>query len=209
VTQSGSDATFTGAVFDAATGTRIATERAVLSVESASFGKGLDELITRVLKAAETGKPSGPAETAGSGGGAAFGLSGSGGGQPPPPVVTTTPVPIEDPGTPATIYLGWTLVGVGAAGVIMGAVFGGLAKATYDDFRQTQQTSIDLVDLQDTGKTWSLAADLSYGIGGAFAAGGAAVLLYELYRAPSASDVLKASAGPIPGGGVVSIGGSF
>jgi hypothetical protein len=210
VTQSGADATFTGAVFDAATGTRIATERAVLSTESTAFGKGLDELMTRLMKAAETGQPAAPGDTPQtSGGGGAFGLSGS---QPPPPVVgggAQTPVPIEDPGTPATIYLGWTLVGVGAAGVILGAVFGGLAKATYDDFRLTQQTSFDLPTLQDMGKTWALAADISYGVGGAFAAAGAAVLLYELYKTPSASDVLKANAGPIPGGGVVTIGGSF
>ncbi len=231
VTQSGSDATFTGAVFDAATGVRVATERAVLSIDSPVFGKGLDDLMSRLLKAAETGKPATGAPPPPGGSGGAFGLggsgSGSGGNLPPPVSVTNPPPPARDQGTPATVYLGWTLVGVGAAGVILGAVFGGLAKATYDDFRLTQQASPDLPSLRNTGQTWSLAADLSYLGGGLFAIGGATILLIELYKRPTAADVLRAdnppdaepSAGilrslratiaPIDGGGAVAVGGRF
>jgi hypothetical protein len=212
VTQSGSDATFTGAVFDAATGTRLATERAVLSIDAPNFLKGVDELVTRVTKAAETGKPGdAPKQGGDQGSSGAFGLGSSGGNNapPPPPAVSVAnaPPPVEEEGTPATIYLGWTLVGVGAAGVILGAVFGGLAKATYDDFRLTQQTSPDLPSIQDTGKTWSLAADLSYAGGAVFAIGGATVLLIELYSQPK--QILRASGMPIAGGGVVAVGGEF
>jgi hypothetical protein len=204
VTQSGSDATFVGGVFDAATGSRLSTERAVLSADSPAFVKGLDEYIARLVGTASGKPPSSASVEVGSG--SAFGL---GGGQAPPPPkmvgedLTTSP---PEEGANIQVILGWTLVGVGAAAVIVGAVFAGLSKATYDDFRLTQQTSPDLPELMDDGKTKALVADLCYLGGALLAVGGGTILLVELYREPTPDQIL--SGGPIDGAGLT-LSGAF
>lgn len=212
VTQSGNDASFTGAVFDGATGTRLATERTVLATDKPSFAKGLDQYVARLIAAATSGKP--PAEGRGGGGGGSFGLGGGGGGEPSPP--TTDPgsgATVQvDQGTRPQVYLGWSLVGVGAAGLIVGGVFGGLAKVAYDDFRLTQQTSPDLPEIQSTGKTNALVADLCYLGGALVGVAGATVLLIELYREPTPDQLLSNTRGgvaPVDGGAVFSFGADF
>lgn len=214
VTQSGNDATFTGGVFDGASGTRLATERTVLATDKPSFGKSLDQYVVRLIAAAASGKPAKESANGGTGGGS-FGLGGQGGGgQPPPPVTETGPgvtTQVEE-GTRPQVYLGWTLVGVGAAGIIVGAVFGGLAQASYDDFRLTSQASPDLPEIQDLGKTNALVADLCYLGGAVVGLAGATVLLIELYREPTPDQLLsnaKAGVVPIEGGAVMSFGADF
>lgn len=222
VSQSGSDATLVGGVFDGATGTRLTTERVVLGVEKASFETELDQYVSRLLQvvnkeASATPPPAG-------GGGGAFGLSGtpppSGGGTSsggnfrpgaPPPTATLPQTVQTEPSTPGEVYLGWTMIGVGSASVVTGIVFAILAKVAHTDFRETAQLSPDLGSLQDTGKTDALVADLTLIGGGALVAGGTVILLISSSRDPTPEELLRPRAGlvPLDDGLLVTYGGAF
>lgn len=222
VSQSGSDATLVGGVFDGATGTRLTTERVVLGVEKSTFENELDQYVSRLL--AVVSKEAGPTPPPPSGGGGAFGLSGtppptsSGGGSsgnfrpgPPPPTGVIPPTVQTQPTTPGEVYLGWTMIGVGSASAITGVVFAILAKVAHSDFRETSQLSPDLGDLQDTGKTNALVADLTLIGGGALIAGGTVILLISSSRDPTPEELLRPRAGlvPLDDGMLVTYGGAF
>lgn len=221
VTQSGNDATFTGGVFDASTGTRLATERAVLNVANKTFGGDLDAYIVRLVAAAERVDPK-TVETGGDNKGAAFGLSegsgiGKGGGsngssgssgsngssgssgssysggtvsgsQSQTFGGSTTATVRE---TPSEEYLGWTMIGVGTAAVATGIVFGVLAQTVHGDFRDTSQSSPDLENIRDRGKTDALVSDLCVGGGLLTAIGGTVILLISRSNQPSAEELLR------------------
>ncbi len=221
VTQSGRDATFTGGVFDGATGTRIATERTVLAVEGSTFDADLDAFLDRLLVAVRTGAPAGTDPTVSSGGGektgGAFGLGGGGqspsggGGGPAPGYGAPNALATERP-TPSEVYLGWTMVGVGTASIITGIVFGILATTVHGDFRDTSQLSPDLEDLQSRGKTNALISDITWIAGSAIAAGGIAILLIDANRAPSPAEVTggpRVGVVPVDGGALMAVGGVF
>ncbi len=223
VTQSGRDATFTGGVFDGATGTRIATERTVLAVEGNTFDADLDAFLDRLLVAVQTGAPAGTDPTTSGGtsdpnGGGAFGLSGgtspgsgNGGTGSAPGYGAPNQLVTERP-TPSEVYLGWTMVGVGTAAVITGIVFGILATTVHSDFRETSQLSPDLEALQNRGKRNALISDVTWIAGSAIAAGGIVILLIDANRAPDTSQVTggpRVGVLPIDGGALMSVGGVF
>jgi hypothetical protein len=214
VTQSGHDATLTGAVFDAKTGARLATERVVLSVEGAAFDRDLGEYVDRLLAATDEGASS-SATNRGVGqptnkDAGAFGLSGDGnaeGGAYGLGAQTKRPE-----GTPSEVYLGWTMIGLGTAAVVTGTAFGIAALTVHSDFRKTPQGSPDLGGIRDTGKRNNLIADISLISGGAMALGGVAILLLNSSREPSAQDILqnpRAGLAPLQDGGLLSFGANF
>lgn len=215
VTQSGRDATLTGAVFDARTGARVATERVVLGVERAEFERDLGEYVDRLITAATTGQAAegriaseGRSEASGDG---AFGLAGgtgpSGGGGLNTQVQARPP-----PRTSSEVYLGWTLIGVGSAALVTGTAFGISALKVHGDFRKTAQGSPDLGDIRDTGKRNTLIADICLISGGLLAAGGTAILLIANARQDSPQEFLqnpRAGVAPLEDGAMLSFGGSF
>ena len=213
VTQSGADATLTGAVFDASTGARVATERVVLGVDAASFERDLAQYVERLLTAATTGAPAGggaevAAGGAQAGGGGAFGLAGGGGAYDPGSSARTA----APERTPSEVYLGWTLIGLGSAAVITGTAFGISALTVHGDFRDTPQGSPDLRSIQDTGERNALVADICLITGGALALGGTAILLFSSHREPTPQEILqnpRAGLAPLPGGAALSFGGDF
>lgn len=224
VTQSGTEASFVGAVFDASTGTRLATERAVASTTSPNFANELGAFADRLIGDAQHWASSREAGATTQGG--AFGLDPGGGGgkdaagdaslvgkdglSSPPPgnIGLEGKAPAPTPMTQEQ-YLGWGLVIVGGVAVVTGIVFAGLATKAHSDYRATSQASPDLRHIGDVGKTDSLIADLSMGGGILAAAGGVAVLLVSRPREPSVEELLRsphASVQPIPHGAVAVFG---
>lgn len=213
VTQSGRDATLTGAVFDARTGARIATERVVLGVERSQFERDLGEYVDRLITAATTGtQAEGTAASGGSaatGQGGAFGLSGGTGPSSNPGNARATAPP---PRNTSEIYLGWTLIGLGSASLVTGAAFGISALKIHGDFRKTSQGSPDLSGLRDSGKRNTLVADICLISGGVLALGGTAILLISTTREPTPQEFLqnpRAGIAPIDNGAMFSFGGDF
>ncbi|MEL7371880.1 MAG: hypothetical protein AAFN74_23350, partial [Myxococcota bacterium] len=141
----------------------------------------------------------------------AFGLT-----KPPPPRTSTDPS-VGAPArrtreTPVGTYVGWSLVGTGAASLIAGSVFGILALGDNGDFNDTPQNSPDLKDIQDSGKQNALLADVLYGVGGALVIGGVATLLVLEFTESTSSEVFQveqAGLTPTDGGAVLRLGGSF
>lgn len=227
VTQSGNDATLIGGVFDATTGTRLATERAVVSVIATSFTQDVDTFVQRLVGAAERSDTKGASDGLGAGGNnSAFGLSegaglgqrnstasssGSSGtvsGSMTPSLGTGTQMQPRE--TPAEEYLGWTMIGIGGAAVITGVVFGIIATTVHSDYRSTAQGSPDLETIRDRGKTDALISDICVGAGLATAIGGTIILLVSGSDEPTPQDLLRnpRSAGitPVDGGAVLSFG---
>jgi hypothetical protein len=222
VSQSGSDATLVGGVFDGATGTRLVTERVVLGVEKATFQADLDQYVSRLLsviskEATPTGGNNGQT-------GGAFGLStapppppaanGQSSGfraSTPPPPTGTVPSTTATPETSGEVYLGWTMIGVGAASTITGVVFAILAKNAHSDYLKTSQLSPDLQDIRDTGKTDALVTDITLIGGGALVAGGVVILLIANSRDPTPDELLRPRAAVVPldNGALVTVGGGF
>ncbi len=218
VAQSGRDATLTGAVFDVASGARLATERAVLGADGASFEAELDAYLARLVgalgKAAASAPPAlaGRADTGPSAappGAPTLGAAGPPAGLPAPApdgAAPTVGYRVGPRPVPSEYYLGWTLTGLGGAALVTGGVFAILAKDVHSDFRRTAQLSPDLGALRDRGKTNALVADVSF-LGGAVAAiGGLVIVLLS-----SGDEVAPArlAVAPVAGGGVVGLGGAF
>ncbi len=89
----------------------------------------------------------------------------------PPPAPPTRNVAADyTPGPPASVYVGWSLVSVGAAAAITGGIFGALARKKHSTFEETAQGSPDLKGIQDAGKGHALRSDV-FLIGGLIAAG--------------------------------------
>ncbi len=212
VSQSGNDATFTGGVFNAATGERLGTERVVLSVDASTFQKELGQLIDRMLKLVAPGAASGAQASSGgsaSGGGSgAFGL----GGPPPPPRTVVVGTSGGKDKTSGLAIGGWVGIGVGGGALIGGIVAGVLAKVVHDDYRDTPQASPDLEDLRNLGKLRRDSATGCFVAGGVLVGIGAALLITDALRTPSASDLLQTTSigiGPTGDGAALSFSGSF
>ncbi len=94
------------------------------------------------------------------------------------------------PPTAALRAAGWSLVGVGAATVVAGAVLAGLAQGDYDDGialtggPATDDARDSLDALRGSVSRYSLGADLSLGLGGAALVSGLTLLLWPDPEAP-------------------------
>lgn len=160
---------------------------------------------------AGTGGPGGPRNSAG----AATPPSGPAGGVPNPSAMGNVgggdAVPViavrqEDGVRPATIA-GWTMVGVGGVGLIVGTVFAILAKSTHVDYRATPQASPDLITIRDDGKARALGADLGLFLGGAIGVAGALTLILTSGPSETPEELLNAGIVPVDGGGVFVVQG--
>lgn len=124
-------------------------------------------------------------------------------GIPPPP-----PLVVENPPTPGGRVAAYTLIGVGAAGVVVGGAFGIVALGDKDGINGVKNgngnpSQVSTQQAVDRNATIS-AVSLSIGV--ACAAAGAA--LYFLLPGPDDHTVITAA--PVPGGGaVVGFSGRF
>ncbi|MEM7675280.1 MAG: PEGA domain-containing protein, partial [Myxococcota bacterium] len=223
VSQSGRDASLTGGVFDGPGSKRIATQRAVVAVDRETYRRDLGRYLDQLIGAARGQQTAGTA--------AAQGLPGREPSapqvEPPPPSSSALNQDLPPPAdanpamgaparqrrrTPVGTYVGWSLVGTGAASLIAGTAFGVLALSDHGSFNDTPQNSPDLKDTQDSGKRNALLADVFYGVGGALVLGGVTTLLFVEFSESTSSDVFQveqAGLTPTDGGAVLSLGGSF
>lgn len=102
--------------------------------------------------------------------------------------------------------LGWVSLGVGGAALASGSVLAALALGSQDDFAQAPTINAKL-DARDRGEALSLAADVSFGVAAVGLGLGVWWLLSAREDASAAEAESSLSAVPLPGGGVVSIGG--
>jgi len=237
VSQSGNDVTMTGAVYDAIGATRIASDRAVADASGPNLYRDAGALAERLLAAAsgdkgQGGVSGGSTVNDGDGTGTGFGLStGAGVGgkgtaaptaSPPPgpaggtntaPPVAGEAAPIiaapKDEGIRTGEIVGWSMIGAGGIGMIVGVVFAILAANTHADYLATSQASPDLIGLRDTGKVQALGADLGLFIGGAVVAGGVLTLLLTGGPTQTPDELLNAAIVPIDGGAAFVLGGTF
>lgn len=211
IAQSGRDVTLVGAVFDTGAASRLATERAVVSADAASFGKDVESFIMRLEAAASrtdvdaletTGPPRGFGLELGAGAGTLGARSAEGGRAPQSGRVVRGRRADGTPG--ATEVLGWVLIGTGLASVGVGTVLGISALNTHADFERTPQASPDLASIQSNGKTKALAADICIIGGGAAILGGLLTLILS-----DGDDAMRGGLGltPLEGGALVSFGG--
>ncbi len=75
--------------------------------------------------------------------------------------------------------VGWVLVGLGAAGVAVGAVFGGLALAANDDFNATTDRA-EQMRLQSEVRRYALLTDVLIGVGAGVAIAGVIFVIVDL-----------------------------
>ncbi|MFO0750461.1 MAG: hypothetical protein U1F43_33050 [Myxococcota bacterium] len=106
-----------------------------------------------------------------------------------------------------------------AAGAVVlgtGIVFGSMAKSTHDDF-EAAETAAKKKDLQSTGRSQALIADLGMAVGGAALAGGIVWLIIDQVSGPSDASGVEAVPdsgwllGPtlVPGGAGIAVGGRW
>jgi hypothetical protein len=128
--------------------------------------------------------------------------------KPEPVVAKPAPAP-EPPASHATMRLaGVTAAGVGAAGLVMFAVTGVMAKGKYNSLKNAcgdrpctdPKYSGDI----DSGKTLQTVANVGLVIGVVGVVGGGALFYFG-----SRKDAPRAAATPLPGGGYVSYAASF
>jgi hypothetical protein len=94
---------------------------------------------------------------------------------PPPPATGSTVVAQSPPPEKKSHALEWGLVGVGGAGVVVGAIFGGLAlnqKSQFDSATSTQ----DKLSARDAGNRDAIVSDVCVIGGAALAVAGLAIL---------------------------------
>lgn len=167
------------------------------------------------------GARAGGGASAGSSGGATAGSADAPGGGTTPSTSGGSATPEAVPvialaprdGPTAGQIAGWTMVGVGGVGVIVGTVLAVLAKNTHADYRVTSQASVDLPTLRDDGKALALGADLGLFLGAGIGLGGAAVLLFASGSSDTPEELLQTALlpafVPIDGGGAVVVRGSL
>lgn len=167
------------------------------------------------------GARAGGGASAGSSGGATAGSADAPGGGTTPSTSGGSATPEAVPvialaprdGPTAGQIAGWTMVGVGGVGVIVGTVLAVLAKNTHADYRVTSQASVDLPTLRDDGKALALGADLGLFLGAGIGLGGAAVLLFASGSSDTPEELLQTALHPafvpIDGGGAVVVRGSL
>ncbi|MEE2903500.1 MAG: PEGA domain-containing protein [Myxococcota bacterium] len=212
VTQSGSDISLNGGVYDRKSAKRIANEQGIIAYRPQNFAREVNVYLGRLLKnavalskgedAAALSRESRKGRLSGFGLGDTRIKDAAMGGQSPESATGTPMEVVRQPSSgtvdgspePAQI-LGWGLVGLGSAGLITGAVFAGLAKNTHNDFLLTSQNSPDLPLIQENGKTESLTADLSFAIGGGITLIGATILTFHALKRPAPTELLGRSPG--------------
>ncbi|MCA9538437.1 MAG: hypothetical protein KC620_06085 [Myxococcales bacterium] len=111
---------------------------------------------------------------------------------------------IRPTGTSGQVVAGWSLIGLGAAGLATGGVFGYLARDAANEFEGTIVLE-DKKDLRDTAKSRALIADIAFGVGAAAAVTGVVLLLLD----DGGAEASALRFGPTPGGAQVGLGGVF
>lgn len=105
---------------------------------------------------------------------------------------TPTPTPeqpVQPPPPRPLRAAGYALVGVGAAAMIAGGIFGGMALAAHSDFEDASETySENRVDLRDDVEFRSLMADILLFSGAGIAAAGIALVVVDAIRAGRAEE---------------------
>ena len=207
VTQSGSDITLNGGVYDRKTAKRIANEQGIIAYRPQNFAREVDVYLSRLLKnaialsngenATTLSRESRRGRLSGFGLGESRIKDSSIGNQSPENASGTPMEVVRQPSSGAVDgapepqqILGWGLVGLGSAGIITGAIFAGLAKQTHNDFLLTSQNSPDLPLIQENGKTEALTADLSFAIGGGLTLVGATILTIHALKRPAPTELL-------------------
>ena len=94
-------------------------------------------------------------------------------GESPPAQRLTAPV---EPAASSQGLIGWSLVGVGGAALVAGAVVGVMARGTQADYADSRDL-IQKLNLRDDGESQALTADVLMGAGAALALTGVVVAL--------------------------------
>lgn len=123
------------------------------------------------------------------------------------------PKKVKDPNLPWK----WTTIGAGSALVVTGVVFTVLAeldRAEYEDAGRTPEGWLDISmkraqSLEDSVNTYRTVSYVMYGLGGAAVIGGVTWLLLDRPKAETKETVTPLSAAPVPGGAVMTFGGTF
>jgi len=123
--------------------------------------------------------------------------------EPTPPV---TPAPIFDTPTPTSRVAGYVLLGAGGAGVVLGAVFGGMALSARGDAEDAcpevdgqRRCLVEAADALDDDDTFSLASDVSFGVGIAAGLLGAGLVIHSFMNDESETASLTLTTGPSGG----------
>lgn len=106
--------------------------------------------------------------------------------QPPPPVAQnpappTEPPPVREQGMDPWRIAGWSLVGVGAAGIVTGVIAGALGLGTKSDLNDSCPNKICAADQQDNIdklSTQATVGTIGFVVGAIGLAGGGAILLF-------------------------------
>ncbi len=128
----------------------------------------------------------------------------------PPPPPPPPPTEATGGGMSTLQLIGAISLGVGVAGLGVGAATGAAARAKFGSLEQTcgdlRCTDPEYADVVDSGKTFELVSYISLGAGGGLALLGGALLLFG-------GDDDAATEGarliPLPGGGLLSYGAAF
>jgi tetratricopeptide (TPR) repeat protein len=96
----------------------------------------------------------------------------------PPPAAAPVVVPAARPSAPP-----WIVAGVGASGVVVGAVLGGVAAAKRDD-AAADPSGRSAQKLESSAQSLATGANVAFIAGGAVAAGGIAWGIVDLVSAP-------------------------
>jgi len=125
--------------------------------------------------------------------------------EPPIEARVAKATPAAEPPAEGRRTLGWVSLGIGGAVLTGGGVLAALALGAHNDFAQASTFSAK-VAARDRGESLSLAADVSFGV----AAVGIGLGVWWLLSArdDAAGEAASSISGaPLPGGGVVSLGG--
>jgi hypothetical protein len=104
--------------------------------------------------------------------------------QPPPPDEHVSPWP-------------WVIAGLGASGVVAGAVTGSMALSKNDD-AENAPSQVETVELRDEAEELALISTVTFAVGGAFAAGGVIWGIVDLTTGAGEADA-KVSVRAAPG----------
>ncbi|MEM1031426.1 MAG: tetratricopeptide repeat protein [Myxococcota bacterium] len=135
-----------------------------------------------------------------------------------PGLAPTPPADADDEGgggVNAGVVAGSVLLAVGGAGLITGAVFGGLALSEHSDAEAGCANGFCTLagsEAADREQSFALGADVAFGVGGALALGGLIVLIASLDggdEEPGDQAALRFVPGLSPTAGGLSVVGSF
>ncbi len=122
-----------------------------------------------------------------------------------PPKKPPEPQPVPRDGRPQQIA-GWTVLGIGGAALVAGVALVVVAKKDADTFHDTGASTGDRQTARDRGKTLAIAGDVLWSVGAAAVVTG---LVVALTAPKGGQGKVSVSGAPLPGGGLVSLGGAF